>query len=162
MAITKEKKIEIINKLKDVFKTAKSIVFINFHGLGVEDTREVRNKLREEGVGYYVAKKTLTKKALAEAGFDGDLPELEGELALAYSEDETGSASGVYEFQNKFKDKITILGGVFENRFMDKVTMTEIAQIPGLPVLRGQFVNIINSPIQQFVIALSEIAKSKE
>lgn len=39
--------------------------------------------------------------------------------------------------------------------------MTEIATIPSMQVLRGQFVNLINSPIQRFVVALNQIAESK-
>ena len=44
---------------------------------------------------------------------------------------------------------------------MTALEMIEIAKIPGLEVLRGKFVNIINSPIQRFAVALSEIAKKK-
>jgi len=162
MAITKDKKKEILSNLKDIFAKSKSVVFLNFHGLGVEDTTTMRRQLKTDGVGYYVAKKSLAKKALSETPFEGEIPELVGEMAFAYSDDETGSARGVYEFQKKFKDGIKIVGGVFENKYMDEVKMTEIAQIPSLHVLRGQFVNIINSPIQQFVVSLSEIAKSRE
>ena len=39
--------------------------------------------------------------------------------------------------------------------------MVTIAQIPGLKTLQAQFVNLINSPIQGFVMALSQIAKQK-
>ena len=44
---------------------------------------------------------------------------------------------------------------------MDKVAMTEIAAIPSTQVLYGQFVNLINSPIQGLVIALDKIAEKK-
>jgi len=162
MAITKDKKVEIVNKLKDVFKTSKSVVFLNFHGLGVEDTREMRSKLREDEVGYYVAKKSLVKRALEDSGFEGEVPALDGELAVAYGEDETGSARGVYEFQKQFEGMVTILGGVFENKFMDQSSMTEIAQIPSLHVLRGQFVQIINSPIGGFARVVQAIADSRD
>lgn len=44
---------------------------------------------------------------------------------------------------------------------MSQAEMEEIATIPPLDVLRGKFVNIINSPIQRTAIALGEIAKSR-
>jgi ribosomal protein L10 len=37
-----------------------------------------------------------------------------------------------------------------------------VAQIPGLKTLQAQFVNLINSPIQGFVIALNAIAEKKQ
>ena len=39
--------------------------------------------------------------------------------------------------------------------------MTEIASIPTLQVLRGVFVNVINSPIQGLVLGLNAIAEKK-
>jgi len=61
VAITKDKKKEILEKLKDIVDKSKSVVFINFHGLGVGDTTSMRSKLREEGVGYFVSKNILRK-----------------------------------------------------------------------------------------------------
>lgn len=161
MAITKAKKSEIFEKMKEVAK-APSITFVNFKGLSVADTTKMRKTLRENSVNYVVAKKTIAKKALNEAGIAGELPVMDGEIAFAYSEDMIAPAREVFKFQKEFADKVSIVGGVFEGKFMDKSGMTEIAIIPGMQTLRGMFVNIINSPIQGLVIGLDAIAKKKE
>lgn len=161
MALTKEKKVEILSKLKDIFSNAESVVFVKFGGLAVSDTSNMRNILRGESVGYFVAKKTLIKRTLNEAGVKGDMPDLPGEIAIAYSSDLTSSARNIYEFAKKFKENIAIVGGVFEGRYMNETEMTEIASIPPLQTLYGMFVNVINSPIQRCVIALDQIAQSK-
>ncbi len=44
---------------------------------------------------------------------------------------------------------------------MTKSEIEGIALIPSVQTLRGMFVNVINSPIQRFAIALNEIAKTK-
>lgn len=159
MAINKAKKGEIVDKLEKALKSAKSLVFVNFHGLKVSDATAMRQALRNEGVSYAVTKKTLTKKVLEGEKFEGAQPELTGELAMAWSEDLIAPARGVYSFQKKFPEGLKILGGVFEGRYMSKAEMEGIATIPETPVLRGMFVNIINSPIQRFAIALNEVAK---
>lgn len=161
MAITKEKKVEVVDKLTQAFKKAGSLVFVNFKGLSVADATEMRQALKKEGVSYSVAKKTLTKRALDEEKFSGELPELTGELSIAWGEDAVAPARGVQNFVKKFPEKLRILGGVFEKRFMSASEMQEIASIPTIEVLHGKFVNIINSPIQRFAIALSKIAESK-
>lgn len=161
MAITKDKKKEILNKLEDV-TGSESVVFLNFHGLPVSQTTQMRSELRNKDVNYFVAKKTLVKKAFGDSKIKGDLPELEGELAIAYSNDPTSAAREVYTFQKKFSDQVSILGGVFENKYLNKFEMEEIALIPSIEVLRGMFVNIINSPIQGFAMAIKAIAESKE
>ena len=160
MAITKDKKKSILEKL-DGIKNNESIVFINFKGLPVSQTTAMRQELQKSDVAYYVAKKTLVKKAFSEAGIEGDMPKLEGELAVVYGNDATGPAREIFAFQKKFDGKISILGGIFEHKFMDKIQMEEIAKIPSMHVLRGMFVNVINSPIQGFAMALNAIADKK-
>lgn len=161
MAITKEKKKEILVDLEKAVSDAKSVVFVNFHGLPVSDASAMRRALRAEKVGYKVAKKTLVKRVLAGQTISGSQPSLEGELALAYGSDQIAPARGIFEFQKKLEGKVSILGGIFDGKYMSKEEMIGIASIPSMDVLRGMFVNIINSPIQRMAIALSEIAKKK-
>ncbi len=162
MAISKEKKKEIFAGLTEKVKNNPSLVFVNFHKLNVANASALRRGLRANSVSYVVAKKTLIKKALTEGKFKGEMPSLDGEVALAYSSDLTAPAREVYSFQKKFEDQVSILGGVFEGAYKTKEEMMAIALIPSLNVLYAQFANIINSPIQGFVMALDQIAKSKE
>lgn len=161
MARTKVEKKEILEKLETIIKDAKSMVFVNFHGLNVGDTTNVRRKLKSENVGFFVSKKSLTRKALDAKKFEGTIPELAGEVGLAYGLDLIAPAREVYEFQKKHKGNISILGGVFEGKFMSKEEMLAIALIPSQKTLQAMFVNVINSPIQGFVMALDQIAKKK-
>ena len=162
MAITKDKKIDVIGKVTEALKDASSVVFVHFKGLNVSDTSAMRKALKQEGIGYYVAKKTLLKRVLEEKGYAGTLPELSGEIAIAWSTDDaTAPARAIYEHGKKHKDALSIAGGVFEEAYLDAVAMTAIATIPPVPVLRGMFVNVINSPIQGLVIALDQIREKK-
>lgn len=162
MAITKTKKESVLAKITESLSGAVSVVFVNFKGLSVADTSAVRKTLKDDGIGYYVAKKTLVKRALKDAGYEGDLPAIPGELALAWSrKDATAAARGIYEAGKKHKGALSITGGVFENRFVGQEGMIAIATIPPLPVLRGMFLNVINSPIQGLVIALDKIREQK-
>jgi large subunit ribosomal protein L10 len=162
MAISKEKKTAILAKLTDALKGATSVAFVGFTKLTVKDASEVRKQLKAAGVQYYVAKKTLIRKALLAKGYTGEIPELPGEVAVAWTtEDVTAPARGVYEFGKKLKGALALLGGVFEGAFADAKQMIAIATIPPVPVLRGMFANIINSPRQRFAIALHEVEKTK-
>jgi len=161
MAITKAKKQDILARLEGVKKDSESIVFVKFNGLSVADTTAMRAKLREEGVGYFVAKKTLMTRTFGES-YEGTMPTLPGEIAVAYSADAIAPAQQVKEFAAKYKDNLAIAGGVFQGVFKDAAEMTEIASIPALPVLRGMFVNVINSPIQGLAIVLNAIAEKKQ
>ena len=160
MAITKEKKQTILARLDEVKNDSESIVFVKFSGMPVKDSTVMRAELREEGVGYFVAKKTLMKRSF-DGAFEGTMPEREGEIAVAYSTDAIAPAQKTKEYTGKYKDNLAIAGGIFQGVYKDAAEMTEIASIPALPVLRGMFVNVINSPIQGLVLGLNAIADKK-
>jgi len=159
--LTKEKKLKIVSDLRKAIADSKSVVFVNFHGISVADSNILRRKIKTEGVDLKVARKTLIKRVLDGADILGDRPEFTGELALAYGNDLIAPARNIYEFQKKLDGKIKILGGIFEGQYKSLIEMIEIASIPPLDVLRGMFVNIINSPIQRLVIVLDQITKVK-
>ncbi len=159
MAISRQKKEEILKGLRESLKKAKIVIFVNFHGLNVSKERELRNLLRTMNSRYAVAKKTLIKKALEPFGFSGDMPALEGEIGLAFSGDDPISAAReLKNFAKKFE--IKLLGGVFENRFIGSDTVVMLANIPSREVLLGQFVNVINSPIQGMVGTLNGVIRN--
>ncbi|MBI2476317.1 MAG: 50S ribosomal protein L10 [Candidatus Taylorbacteria bacterium] len=178
MPISKEKKKAILGTLKTV-AAAKSLAFVNFHGLTVANATELRRKLKASGVSYLVAKKSLAKKAFGEAGITGVIPELKGELGIAYLSaeasaeedlsaaqdrtekdgDDAAPAREVFAFQKKFENRISLLGGVFEGKFIGAEEIKALALIPSLQTLRAQFVNLINSPIQRFAVVLDAIAQ---
>lgn len=167
MPLTREQKEEIVAKLdSEVFADDNTVVFVNFHKLNVDEANAMRGKLREDGVGYYVAKKSLTGIALERKNYDGERPELDGELALSYpmseETDATAPARVIYDFQEEYENRVRIVGGIFEGRYLSLEEMTEIAQIPSLETLRGMFANVINSPIQGLAVALNAIAETKD
>jgi large subunit ribosomal protein L10 len=161
MAITKDKKKEIVGKVSELLKDSKSVVFFNFKKFPVKETIEMRRTLRAVGVNYFVAKRTLAKLAFDSAKVEGTIPEIIGETALAFGADLIAPAREVYNFQKKYKDSISIVGGIFDGKYMSKEEMMNIALIPSQETLYAQFVNVINSPIQGLVMALDAIAKTK-
>lgn len=129
MAITKAKKEEILTRLTEIKNEADSIVFVHFSGLPVKDSTLMRTALRKEGVGLFVAKKTLMKRVF-DGSYEGTMPELDGEIAVAYSADAIAPAQNIKEFTAKYKDNLSIVGGIFQGVFKTQEEMIEIASIP--------------------------------
>ncbi len=162
MAVTKQKKEVVLAGVREALAGATSVVFVHAKGLPVGETQAMRRALRASGVSYRVAKKTLIARALTERGYTGERPVLAGEVALAWGADLVAPAREVQEFAKASKDKVSIVGGVFEGRYMSAAEMRDIASIPSQQTLYAQFVMLINSPIQQFVMALDQIAQKRE
>lgn len=162
MAITRQKKEEIVAKVTDIAKNAKTLVFAQFKGLTVAEQNEMRKALRSQSVGYTVAKKSLMSRALEGAGYEGTMPSLEGEVSLAYGQDELAPARELAVFVKKFGEHLAFAGGVFGGKFVGKDEITAIASIPGMDALRAQFLQLINSPRQRFAVVLNAKAEKGE
>ena len=162
MAITREKKAEIIAKVSDIASKSSTMVFAKFKGLPVVEQNDMRRTLRAQEVGYVVAKKSLVRRALEAAKVEGTMPELEGEIAMAYSADELAPARELAVFIKKFPEQLAFAGGVFGGKFMSADEIKSIAAIPGMQALRAQFVQLINSPRQRFAVVMHAKANKGE
>jgi len=162
MAITRQKKEEIVKRMSVGVKDAKTIVFANFKGLTVAEQNQMRKAFKEQDIGYTVAKKTLLRRALESAGFAGQVPALEGEIAVAYGQDELAPARELAVFVKKFGEHLNFAGGVFGGAYVGKDEITSIAAIPGMETLRAMFAQVINSPRQRFAVVLSKVGETKK
>lgn len=161
MAITKDKKASIIADFASMLKDAQSAAFVQFKGLTVKDANALRRALRAEGVSYKVGKKTLLKRVLSDMGIEGELPALDGEIAVAASSDLLAPARAVFEFAKTHKEQVSLVGGIFEGTFKDQASMMSIATIPPREVLLSQIAFLLKSPLQRLAIAVNEVAKTK-
>ncbi len=159
MAITKEKKEIIITKLKDIVDSSKSIVFVSFDKLTANESNNMRKVFADEDIGFFVVKKTLIKNAFSGSKIKGDMPELEGEVALTFGDDSIKPARAVKEISKKVEGVLEIIGGVFEGEFQGEEKMRDIASIPRPDVLYTQFLMVIKSPVRGFASVLDQVAK---
>jgi large subunit ribosomal protein L10 len=162
MAITRNKKEEIVSKVADIAGSAKTLVFASFKGLDVAAQNEMRKALRAADVGYTVTKKTLLKRGLEGAKYEGTMPELNGEIGLAYGKDELAPARELMVFVKKYPEMLAFVGGVFGGKYQSQSEIMSIAAIPGMETLRAMFAQIINSPIQRLAVVLNAVAEQNK
>lgn len=161
MAVTKQKKEEVIAELVDLFKNSKSVVFSDYQGISVKDVQDLRRKLRENDSKFKVAKKTLIKLAAKDAGFP-EIPEeaLEGQVGVAFSMgDEIAAAKTLYDF-SKSNDAVKLLSAFMEGEALSKEQTLELARIPGKDELLAKMVGSMKSPISGFHGVLYSLLRS--
>lgn len=161
MAITKQKKSEITAKLSEGLSTAAGAAFVSARGITANEMNTLRRELRAQGVKYTVAKKSLMKRAFAERGITGTLPELPGEVAIAWSADPVAAPKGVFVFAKANKEKMQLVGGIYEGAFMSKAEITELASIPSYKELQGKFAGVLSAVVTQFVRVVDAKAKKE-
>ncbi len=163
MPKTKEQKKEILRDLAEKVKKAKSVIFAKFDGLGVKENEDLRNKLREEGGEYYVAKKTLMDLAFKDSQIkDLNIRNFEGKVAAIFGyEDEVAPARVIGKFKKEVPDKISFIGGILDlsaqagNKFISLETLEILSALPGKKELYAKMVGLMKAPINGFVNVLS-------
>ncbi len=152
MPITKVQKEEILKALVENMKQAKSVVFADYQGMSVKEVKEMRSKMREKGVSFQVAKKTLLKLAAKEAGYSDEIPveSILGPIGAAFSmEDELAAAKMIHEISKK-NDKLKLRGALFEGKALSVAQTKQLAMLPSKEELISKFIYVIKSPIQGF------------
>jgi len=154
MALTKEQKKNIVEKLKQSIAQQKAVVFVAIDGLKTTKLFDLRKELKQDNCLLTVAKKTLLSIAFKQSKMEFDAKELEGELALVFGfGDEIMPAKIAYQFSKKNKN-LKILGGFFENEIKTAEEMIILAKIPSREELLAKVVSSISSPISGFVNVL--------
>ena len=96
------------------------------------------------------------------SSFGGEMPKMEGEMAIVYASGDALSSAGALNNFAKSNKFLKILGGIFESRYIGADRVIALASIPSREVLLSQILNIISSPKRGLVVALAEIAKKKQ
>jgi large subunit ribosomal protein L10 len=150
-----------IHLIRERFSRSTSAVLLNFRGLSMAKTSELRNRFRAAGVDFRVVKNSLVKLAIVDSKLDTDVfkKALAGETAIAWAyEDPSVAAKVVKEFRKDevIAQKLTIKCGVIENQVMsgDRVE-SELATMPGKDEVRAMLLAQLLAPAQKLVMQLS-------
>lgn len=157
MAITKEKKVELIEQYATDLENSSAIFLTKSQGVSVNQLTELRRKLREANGGYSIVKNTLAKRALSQVGLaDKGVEELlEGPVGISYC---FGDPPPVAKALVDFADDVEVFeikGGLLGDLFLNEAAVENLAKLPPLEVIRAQLLGIISAPASQLVGVLA-------
>lgn len=141
----RSQKADAVAQLSQVFNEVGVVVVTRNLGLTVDQSTDLRGKMREVGATYKVAKNRLAKLALKDTDYVGLEEYLTGPTALAWSEDPVAAAKAAVEFA-KSNDKLEIVGGSMGSQVLDEAGIKALASMPSLDELRGTIVGLVNAP----------------
>ena len=151
----RSQKTDAVAQLNNVFNEAGVVVVTRNLGLTVAQSTELRQKMRDAGATYKVAKNRLAKLALKDTDYTGIDEYLSGPTALAYSTDPVAAAKVAVDFA-KTNDKLEIVGGSMGASVLDEAGVKALASMPSLDELRGTIVGLVNAPATKVVRTINE------
>ena len=144
----REEKAELIKKLNSTFNNAGVVVVTHQSGLTVEESTDLRVKMREVGAKYQVAKNRIVKLALKDTKYENIIDLFSGPTAIAVSEDPVSAPKIIFKFA-KENDKLSIIGAGLDGKTLSVDEVKQLALLPSLDELRGKLVGLIKSPSQK-------------
>ena len=152
-----QKKIDIVDSATQRFENSKGIYFTKYTGLDVPSITSLRKSFTNSSVQFNVIKNTLIKIAAKNAGLEGKFDNLlNGQVAIAFSEDPVAPAKVIKEFLKENKDNsLEVLGVFFEGELYDADKYKQLASLPSKEVLLGQFISCLNNPMFKIVSTLN-------
>ena len=163
---SRQRKEESLDLLCQCFEKSQIAIFTDYrgekNGLTVKEISELRAKLRENNAEYRVAKNTLIRKTLHEAGIKDADSYLEGPTAVTFGYgDPAAAAKTVIEFSKAQKPNNlpTIKAAIMENRLLDVLRM----QLLGLMLApHRNIMGVINASGRSMATVLDAWNKKRE
>jgi large subunit ribosomal protein L10 len=156
-----ELKVSRVQELTERLKDAKAIVLVDYKGINIEEVDNLRGRMRESQVDYFVSKNTFIKKALNTLGISLLDESLVGPTAVAISkEDEIAPARELALFNKEVmadKDFPTFKMGYVDGRLFNKQELEQLAKLPPKEQLLSMMLSGFNGPITGFVYTLKGI-----
>ena len=146
MAITKQRKGELVEQYAELLKKSEALILVDYRGVLTKDVYRLRTKVREAKGEFHVAKNTLIARALKDAGMAVPEKMLEGPTAVSFAfENPPAVAKAMLDFATESK-LMTVKGAVLGTRALDPAGVKGLSELPPRPVVMGQVLGAIQAP----------------
>lgn len=158
MALTKEKKNEVVQAVAEALGSSKMTVVAKYPGTTVKAMQQLRRDARSSGTKLRVVKNRLVKQAMQNIDSlkDVDTSALRGQLLYAFNaEDEVAPAQALAAFA-KQNPNLEFVGAISaEGKFLTSDEVKELATLPSKATLIAQVIATLTSPLNDVTNALS-------
>ena len=157
MALTKDKKNEIVAEVTQLLNDSKLTVVAEYKGTTVKAIQQLRKDAKANGTKLSVVKNRLVKKALEQSDKkDVDTSLLVGQLLYAFNaEDEVAPAQVLANFA-KTNPNIQFVGAITaEGKLLSADEVKALAALPSKPQLIAGIISTLNSPVNGVMSGLS-------
>lgn len=170
-----QKKQVVIDALAEKISKANGIYLVGFEKMTVEETINLRRKLKEKGIEFIVAKNTFIRRAFDQVGGEQFIiPKSDyfGQSGLIFGYDDAVAPARIIKEVSEKTERPRLKAALVENQYFAGSQLKEVASLPSRADLVAGILGSINAPISGIVGAINatmrdlasvieEVAKSK-
>lgn len=155
MAISKERKDELVAQYIDLLNNSRAVFITEYTGLNVKQINDLRSEVRKAEGAFHVTKNTLLRHALQET--DRPVPEelLLGQVATGFALNEAPTLAKALTDFAKGQENLVIKGGILGNDILTADQVRSLADLPSRDELRAQIIGMISAPAQNIASVIA-------
>jgi large subunit ribosomal protein L10 len=151
LAISRQKKEELVAQYKELIANSSALVFTNYQGITVSQIRSLRSRLKESNSTYTVVKNTLLALALQES--DRVTPDalLKGANAVVFCGEDIAKSVTALKGWIKEAKAVEITGALLESSVLDGKSAEMLSDLPTKDQTRAMLLGVLSAPARQLV-----------
>ncbi len=160
MALTKQRKDEVLAIYQDWLKRSQAVILVEYTGAKMKDMDNIRAKVRESGGEFHVVKNTLVRRAFADHGMTLPEESLARSTAISFAFTDPASTAKALSDATKGMEFVKVKGGFLAGQALNTAQVKALAELPPLPVVRAQLLGVLQAPASKLVRTIAEPARS--
>ena len=146
MAISKERKHDLVKVYAELINKSEGMILIEYRGLSMKGMGPLRGRVREAAGELHVVKNTLAQKALQAAGREAPNELFTQTTAIGFAFSDVASVAKALTAFAKENEFVKVKGALLGGRFLTTKEVQALAELPPLPVIRGQLLGLLSTP----------------
>ena len=155
MPLNLEAKKAIVAEVSDIATRSISAVAAEYRGLDMGEMTALRCSARDAGIYLRVVRNTLARRAFKETDLACMHEGLKGQLILAFSLDDPGSAARVMRDFYKSNDKLVLKLVTLEGKLLPVSSVDMLADLPSKDEALSRLASVMLAPVRRLVGTLA-------
>jgi len=159
LAVSKERKEEVLATYAEWLKKSQAVILVEYTGVKMKDLDNIRAKIREAGGEFHVVKNTLARRAFADNGMSLPADFLVKSTAVSFAFTDPALTAKALNDATKGNEFVKVKGGFMNGQVLSAAQVKALADMPPLPVVRAQLLGVLQAPAGKLVRTLAEPAR---
>ena len=149
--------VAMLEKVASSLEASNGVFVVDYRGLSVKETQEVRRALREAGAEMKVYKNNIVKIALENAGMPNVDEMLAGTCAYVFYEKDPVDAAKVIKEQSEKLKKMEFVGAIADGKALSAEEAKAYADLPNRDQLMAMLAGLINGFARDIAVCVKEV-----
>ena len=159
LAISKERKEEVLKQYADWLKQSQAVVLVEYTGVKMKDLDSIRAKIRESGGEFHIVKNTLVRRAFADSGMELPTDYLVKSTAVSFAFTSPAPTAKALSEATKGNEFVKVKGGFMSGQLLNAAQVKALSEMPPLPVVRAQLLGVLQAPAGKLARTIAEPAR---